>query len=108
MRAARLSAVGGGGHVVLSETASAARLIAARLGVAVHPLGERQLKDIDEPERLYELDIEGVARSVAPPSPAEAPSRADDLAKQMSDRIEAEVMRSLERSLGEIGKPPQR
>ena len=29
----------------------------------MHPLGERQLKDIDEPERLYELDIEGVARS---------------------------------------------
>ena len=109
VRAARLSAVGGGGHVVLSETTRA--LLGASLpdGVEVHPLGERQLKDIDEPERLYELDIDGVQRSeVAAPSAAEPPGRADELAKRMSDRIEAEVMRSLERSLGDIGKPPQR
>ena len=109
VRAARLSAVGGGGHVVLSETTRA--LLGSSLpdGVAVHPLGERQLKDIDEPERLYELDIEGVARSEVPPAPgaAGAPSAAEDFGKRMSDRIEAEVMRSLERSLGKLGKRPQ-
>lgn len=109
VRAARLGAVGGGGHVVLSETTRA--LLGSSLpdGVAVHPLGERQLKDIDEPERLYELDIEGVARSEVPPAPgaAGAPSAAEDFGKRMSDRIEAEVMRSLERSLGKLGKRPQ-
>ena len=42
-------------------------------GVSLFPLGERHLKDIDEPERVYELEIEGVK---PPPAPTvEAPER---------------------------------
>src|SRR5918999_1108801 len=60
VRAARLCATGEGGHVLLSEATRA--LLGSSLpdGVSVHALGERQLKDIDEPERIYELEIEGV------------------------------------------------
>ena len=60
VRAARLSAAGRGGHVLLSETTRS--LLGSSLpdGVSVHALGERRLKDIDEPERIYELAIEGV------------------------------------------------
>jgi class 3 adenylate cyclase len=120
VRAARLGGIGGGGHVVLSETTRA--LLGSTLpeGVTVHPLGERRLKDLDEPERVYELDIEGVPRSDEPPAPpastpadadveAEAEARFDarvaDLGKQMSERIQDQVYRSLEQSLGKIGKP---
>lgn len=87
VRAARLSAVAQGGHVLLSETTRA--LLGSTLpdGVSVFPLGERHLKDIDEPERVYELEIAGVDVSpqvddgavVAtapprPPTPSPAPS----------------------------------
>lgn len=60
VRAARLSAVAQGGHVLLSETTRA--LLGSKLpdGVSVFPLGQRHLKDIDEPERVYELEIAGV------------------------------------------------
>ena len=60
VRAARLSATGAGGSVLLSETTRA--LVGSSLpeGVSMHPAGERILKDIDEPERLFELAIEGV------------------------------------------------
>jgi len=60
VRAARLCGVCEGGHVLLSETTRA--LVGSRLpdGVSVFPVGERQLKDIDEPERVYELEIDGV------------------------------------------------
>jgi hypothetical protein len=60
VRAARLSAVAQGGHVLLSETTRA--LLGSKLpdGISVFPLGERHLKDIDEPERVYELEIAGV------------------------------------------------
>lgn len=59
VRAARLCGVCDGGHVLLSETTRA--LVASSLpnGVSVFPVGERHLKDIDEPERVYELEIEG-------------------------------------------------
>ena len=105
VRAARLCSAAAGGSVLLSETTRALVGSAVPDGVAVHPVGERRLKDLDEPERVYELEIEGVETSEPP---AQAPSvagsaieqQAEDLARRMSDRIEAEVMRSLERSLG--------
>jgi class 3 adenylate cyclase len=114
VRAARLGGIGGGGHVVLSETTRALLGSSLPEGVSVHPLGERRLKDIDEPERVYELDIEGVARTEEAPQPPAAPSAEDedafdariaDLGKQMSERIQDHVYRSLEQSLGKIGKP---
>ena len=105
VRAARLCSAAAGGSVLLSETTRALVGSAVPEGVAVHPVGERRLKDLDEPERVYELEIEGVEAS-EPPAPTPAAGersieqRAEDLAQRMSDRIEAEVMRSLERSLG--------
>ena len=67
VRAARLCTAGKGGHVLLSDTTRA--LVGATLpeGVSIFPLGERRLKDIDEPERVFELEIEGAA----PPVPAD-------------------------------------
>ena len=78
VRAARLCGVCEGGHVLLSEATRA--LVGTTLpeGVSVFPLGERNLKDIDEPERVYELEIEGVDLPAmtqgVPTSPAPAPS----------------------------------
>ena len=104
VRAARLCGAAAGGSVLLSETTRALVGSAVPDGVAVHPVGERRLKDLDEPERVYELEIEGVATSEPPARVAAGErsidQRAEDLAQRMSDRIEAEVMRSLERSLG--------
>jgi class 3 adenylate cyclase len=104
VRAARLGAAGTGGSVLLSETTRALLGSALPEGVAVHPLGERRLKDLDELERVYELAIEGVD----PTEPeqrgtvdeAAIDRRADELAKRMTDRIEDEVMQALERSFG--------
>jgi class 3 adenylate cyclase len=109
VRAARLAATGHGGNVLLSETTRA--LLGSSLpdGVSVHALGERRLKDIDEPERVYELAIEGVEQpepeQAAPPgSEDEWDRRKADLSKRMAERINESVMRSLERSLGDLGK----
>jgi class 3 adenylate cyclase len=108
VRAARLAATGRGGSVLLSETTRA--LLGSSLpdGVSVHALGERQLKDIDQPERIFELAIDGVEQ----PEPEEVPAnpaegldpRADDFANRLQERINASVMRSLERSLGKLGR----
>jgi class 3 adenylate cyclase len=110
VRAARLCTSGQGGHVLLSEATRA--LLGSSLpdGVSVHPVGERRLKDIDEPERVYELTIDGVeVPEREPPAPATEPSvdwerRTEELAKRMTDDINERVYRSLERSLGNLGK----
>jgi class 3 adenylate cyclase len=108
VRAARLCATGLGGQVVLSEATRA--LLGSSLpdGVSVHPLGERLLKDIDEPERIFELQIEGVE---VPLAEAEAPvaaredwdRRTETLVERMSERINEKVYRSLEQALGDLG-----
>ena len=109
VRAARLCTTGKGGHVLLSETTRA--LVGASLpeGVSIFPLGERRLKDIDEPERVFELEIEGATprataadatdpRVPAPPAPP-VPAKPEDFGARLAERIEASVRRSVEQSL---------
>jgi class 3 adenylate cyclase len=107
VRAARLSATGAGGSVLLSETTRA--LVGSSLpeGVSMHPAGERILKDIDEPERLFELAIEGVEVTQTPAAKGkedEWDRRSEELATRMSERINKSVFESLERSLGKLGR----
>ncbi len=103
VRAARLGTAGRGGQVLLSGATRA--LLGSTLpeGVAVRPVGERRLKDIDEPEQVYELAIDGVelGESAPPPEPAgDWERRTQELARNMSERIQERVFRSLESTLG--------
>ena len=109
VRAARLSAMGAGGNVLLSETTRA--LIGSSLpeGVSLHLVGERILKDIDEPERVFELEIDGVEATQTPTvkgMESEFDRRSEELATRMTERINQSVLESLERSLGKLGKRP--
>jgi len=106
VRAARICTAGQGGHVLLSETTRA--LVGGSLpdGVSIFPLGERRLKDIDEPERVYELEIAGVAVSpaadavAAPRAAPAAPSEpGEDFGARLAARIDAQVRRKVEESL---------
>jgi class 3 adenylate cyclase len=121
VRAARLCTVGRGGQVLLSETTRA--LVGSSLpeGVAVHTLGERRLKDIDEPERVFELDIEGApapeavdlpaGRADTPPEPARPPAPPatppaaplpPDFGTRLAEQIQADVRRRIEEPLGRM------
>jgi class 3 adenylate cyclase len=115
VRAARICTAGQGGHVLLSETTRA--LLGASLpdGVSVHPLGERRLKDLDEPERVYELVIEGVEQPEPAATPPAEPlpesdfdARAADLGKRLSAQIQEQVLRSLEEKLHARGRRERR
>jgi class 3 adenylate cyclase len=109
VRAARLCTAGEGGHVLLSETTRA--LVGSSLpeGVSLFPLGERRLKDIEEPERVFELEIEGASppdarepatADVPAPPPPPAPGMPDDFGERLAQRIEESVRRKVEQSLG--------
>ena len=70
VRAARLCTVGRGGQILVSETTRGLLGSAVPEGVSVFPLGQRQLRGIDEPERIFEVAIDGL--EPVEPEPAEA------------------------------------
>jgi len=104
VRAARISAAGHGGQILISETTRA--LLGNQLpdGVAVHDLGQQHLKDVQH-EHIYELTIDGRA-SPGRPLKTQAPaSRQEDMAQRFEDRITAYVERQLESAFDEHGRP---
>jgi YVTN family beta-propeller protein len=65
-RAARISAVGHGGQVLLSNTTRELVEDDVPDGVSIRELGSYRLKDIDRPERLFQLDIDGLQTDFPP------------------------------------------
>jgi YVTN family beta-propeller protein len=64
-RAARIGAVAHGGQVLLSSATR--ELVEDEAdGVSVRELGSYRLKDIDRPERVFQLDIEGLQTDFPP------------------------------------------
>ena len=77
VRASRIAAVGRGGQVLLSETTRA--IVAGDLpdGVELRALGDQRLRDIDRPEPLHELRIDGVPTTPATERPEVRPPTDD-------------------------------
>ena len=94
VRAARICTAAKGGDVLLSETTRL--LVGSTLpeGVSVSPLGQRHLKDLDQPEEVYELAIDGVETTaeVEPVPPAEPQA-------EFRDRLRASIEQRVEREL---------
>ncbi len=61
-RAARVMAAGHGGQVLVSQSTRA--LLDERF--RLRDLGEHRLKDLSEPQRLYQLQVEGLAGEFPP------------------------------------------
>jgi hypothetical protein len=104
VRAARISAAGHGGQILLSETTRA--LLGNQLpdGAAVHDLGEQHLKDVQH-EHIFEVSVDGAPagakplKTVAPPPSFE---------QRIEQRVEAYVERMVGLALGdETGERPR-
>jgi class 3 adenylate cyclase len=65
-RAARLCAVGHGGQVLLSRSTAGLVDEDELPGVAMRDLGEHLLKDLERPERIYQVVAEGLAEDFPP------------------------------------------
>jgi class 3 adenylate cyclase len=121
VRAARICTEGRGGQILLSETTRA--LVGSGLpeGVSVFPLGERRLRGIDEPERVYAVTIAGLEQEAPlsePREPAEPTSprqedaaerdidkRYEDFGKRLAAGIQERVLEKLERKLERVDAP---
>jgi class 3 adenylate cyclase len=104
VRAARISAAGHGGQILISETTRA--LLGNELpeGVAVHDLGQQHLKDVQH-EHIYELTIDGRRASTKPLKTQAPKSRQEDMATRFEERIQSYVERELESAFAKGGEP---
>jgi class 3 adenylate cyclase len=96
-RAARICSAGHGGQVLLSATT--ASLVSGSMpdGVTKLDLGEVRLKDLEEPERVAQLVIEGLPKRFPPLRVEEEEPM--DFGERLSRKIEADVERRLEATL---------
>jgi class 3 adenylate cyclase len=66
-RAARISALGHGGQILVSPTTAGLLEDEATLpGISLRSLGDYRLKDIERPIRIFQLDVEGLRSSFPP------------------------------------------
>jgi peptide/nickel transport system substrate-binding protein len=74
-RGARICAAGHGGQILLSDATR--QLVEDDLppGVTLRDLGERRLKDLERPEHIYQLVVEGLPSQFPPVRTADAPSK---------------------------------
>jgi sulfur relay (sulfurtransferase) DsrF/TusC family protein len=108
VRAARISAAGHGGQILISETTRA--LLGNQLpeGVAVHDLGQQHLKDVQH-EHIYELTIDGRSLAGKPlKTEAAGSSRSEEMGKRFEERINAFVEKQLESAMEKALKKRQR
>ena len=109
-RAARIAAAGHGGQVLVSQATRELLRDDPLPGVTLRDLGERQFKDLDEPERLYQLAASGLLEDF-PPLRAGAPAAAAGREKTgalLEFRILGPLEVAGERGAVELGGPKQR
>ena len=83
-RAARIGAAAHGGQVLISDMTRG--LVAGSLSadLSLRDLGEYRLKDLDQPERLFQLAVSGLTQEFPPPRTLETPT---NLPAQVTDFI---------------------
>jgi class 3 adenylate cyclase len=107
VRAARISAAGHGGQILISETTRA--LLGNQLpdGVAVHDLGQQHLKDVQH-EHIYELSIDGRSLAGRPLKTEKPKSAQEDMASRMEERINTFVEGQIESAMERLLQKRQR
>src|SRR6266545_355805 len=65
-RTARIMAAGHGGQILASQATASVLADDDLEGISLRDLGEHSLKDLPRPERIYELQVEGLERDFAP------------------------------------------
>src|SRR5579872_3086145 len=84
-RTARLMSIGHGGQVLVSGAMRESAEISLPSGVWLTDLGQRRLKDLTEPEHVWQLDIAGLAADFPPLSSLDA--RPNNLPVQLTRLI---------------------
>ena len=73
-RAARIAAAAHGGQVLISDMTRGLAEGSLSTDLSLRDLGEHRLKDLDQPERLFQLSVSGLTQEFPPPRTLETPT----------------------------------
>jgi WD40 repeat protein/class 3 adenylate cyclase len=65
-RTARIMAAGHGGQILVSQATASVLADDEPPGIRLRDLGEHRLKDLDRPEHIYQLDVDGLPQQFPP------------------------------------------
>jgi class 3 adenylate cyclase len=104
VRAARICSAASGGQVLVSESTRA--LVG---GTDLEDVGVHQLKDMDQPERLFQLVLPGLERPLSAPRTLARPERAApaELARRL-EQLGPAIERQVQDALARAPIPPAR
>ena len=86
-RAARIAAVAHGGQIVLSAATAAMLSDSMPAGACLRDLGLHRLKDLGRPERIFQLDADGLPTDFPPLTSLDNPRLRNNLPAQVSSFI---------------------
>ncbi|MEP6978522.1 MAG: ABC transporter substrate-binding protein [Thermoleophilia bacterium] len=106
-RAARIMAAGQGGQILVSQATCSVLEDDELPGAELRDLGEHRLKDLDRPERIYQLVAEGLPHDFPPLRTEEAPTAytglEGELAEAAQDAVAHPLLRGQRRRLAAVG-----
>ncbi len=98
VRAARICSAGHGGQVLVTETARTLVRGDELEGIVLRDLGEHHLKDLEHPERVFQLVIDGLPAEFPPLRTLdEAPAAAETSLEATLEKLGREFEQSIER-----------
>jgi predicted ATPase/class 3 adenylate cyclase len=94
-RAARIAAAGYGGQIVLSAATAALLGDSMPVGASLRDLGLHRLKDLERPERIFQLEADGLTAGFPPLRSLDNPNLRNNLPAQASSFVgrDAELSR---------------
>src|SRR5439155_22043256 len=90
-RAAGIMAAGHGSQILVSQSTCPVLEDDELPGLHLGELGEYRLKDLDRPERLYQLDVEGLPQEFPPLRTADAPTAYTGLEDNLEEAARATI-----------------
>jgi YVTN family beta-propeller protein len=93
-RAARIMAAGHGGQILVSQATCSVLEDDELPAIAIRDLGQHRLKDLDRPEHIYQLDVEGLETEFPPLRTEEAPTAYSGREDELEQAARAAVWRA--------------
>ena len=93
-RAARIMAAGHGGQILVSQATCSVLEDDELPAIRIRDLGRHRLKDLDRPEHIYQLDVEGLPTEFPPLRTADAPTAYSGREDELEQAARAAVWRA--------------
>jgi YVTN family beta-propeller protein len=90
-RGARIMAAGHGGQILVSQATRAVVEDEGLPGIELRDLGDHQLKDLDRPEHIFQVEAEGLHHDFPPLRAVEAPTAYTGLEEELAEAARSAV-----------------